>query len=470
MPHVIDTLIVELNLDPSKFSKEQREVLDKTKKQVDQFKRHGDEMEDVGRSISEGFSSLGRKALGLFTVLTGARGLVDFAENTVYAGAAVGRLSRAIGVSATEISKWNGLAREFGGTPEAMANSFKALSDVFTAWQVGGPEAPGAMQIFRAINTEAAKLDPTNARIIDGTKGVTESYKALADNLKIIHDLSQDPNFASYLAGRIPGMDPALFDALIQGWSKLSSELQKIRGYTDEEAEAAGRLQRRWDALKVSAENLGIKALFGTIDFVKNAWRYQVTGGREGFDEKSSFTEPSVNAESVAKGFVSPRQREQFIRQEAIRRGVDPDVAMRVAWSEGFGKRVGDNGTSFGDFQLHVTPGGRGNAVGDQFQRDTGLDPRDPANDARMIQYALDWAKSHGWTDFHGAANSGIGQWTGIDRSSTSTSSSVTNINGPITINAGPNASAEQIASKLTSVDKTLRRQAEANQNFVGGQ
>jgi hypothetical protein len=28
--------------------------------------------------------------------------------------------------------------------------------------------------------------------------------------------------------------------------------------------------------------------------------------------------------------------------------------------------------------------------------------------------YALQWARKHGWGDFHGAANTGIGRWDGI--------------------------------------------------------
>jgi hypothetical protein len=96
--------------------------------------------------------------------------------------------------------------------------------------------------------------------------------------------------------------------------------------------------------------------------------------------------------------------------------GIDPDVALRVAGSEGFSNYVGDKGTSFGDFQLHLTPGGRGHAVGDEFKAQTGLDPSDPANEKMMDAFALKWVKQHGWENFHGAANSPqhIGNWQGI--------------------------------------------------------
>ncbi|CCE07333.1 hypothetical protein BRAS3843_2060012 [Bradyrhizobium sp. STM 3843] len=114
--------------------------------------------------------------------------------------------------------------------------------------------------------------------------------------------------------------------------------------------------------------------------------------------------------------FSSQSEKEAYIRQVAAKIGIDPDVAMRVARSEGFNtfKSSIPGEQSFGAFQLHVTPGGRGHAVGDQFEADTGLDPRDPANERQGIDYALNWAKKHGWGDFHGAANTGIGRWQGI--------------------------------------------------------
>jgi hypothetical protein len=87
-----------------------------------------------------------------------------------------------------------------------------------------------------------------------------------------------------------------------------------------------------------------------------------------------------------------------------------------VARSEGFNgfKSSIPGEQSFGAFQLHVTPGGRQHAVGDQFKADTGLDPSDPADERQGIDYALNWAKKQGWGDFHGAANTGIGRWQGI--------------------------------------------------------
>ncbi len=70
------------------------------------------------------------------------------------------------------------------------------------------------------------------------------------------------------------------------------------------------------------------------------------------------------------------------IRQTAANTGVDPNLLVGIYQGEGAGGYVGDKGSSFGPFQLHMgglAPGGNAVAgMGDDFKRETGLDPRDP--------------------------------------------------------------------------------------------
>lgn len=99
-----------------------------------------------------------------------------------------------------------------------------------------------------------------------------------------------------------------------------------------------------------------------------------------------------------------------YIRQQAAMRGIDPNIAVRVAQSEGLNTYTGDNGTSFGPFQLHY-----GGGLGDVFTRKTHLDASDPSTVLAQISFALDQAKAGGWGPWHGAAKVGIGRWDGIN-------------------------------------------------------
>lgn len=106
-----------------------------------------------------------------------------------------------------------------------------------------------------------------------------------------------------------------------------------------------------------------------------------------------------------------------YIVQAARARGIDPNIALQVAKSEGLNKYVGDGGSSFGPFQLHyggVAKGGNSVAgMGDDFTKATGLDARDPRTVNQQIDFALDRVKTGGWSPFHGWKGdpmAGIGQ------------------------------------------------------------
>jgi hypothetical protein len=110
---------------------------------------------------------------------------------------------------------------------------------------------------------------------------------------------------------------------------------------------------------------------------------------------------------------------EGYIRKAAATRGIDPDVAVKVAKTEGLGGQyAGDSGSSFGPFQLHYGDIAKGqNAVsglGDVFTKATGLHASDPATIPAQVDFALDYAAKNGWSPWHGWQGD---QFAGIPKS-----------------------------------------------------
>ncbi|SOC40102.1 hypothetical protein SAMN05892877_1074 [Rhizobium subbaraonis] len=116
---------------------------------------------------------------------------------------------------------------------------------------------------------------------------------------------------------------------------------------------------------------------------------------------------------------------EEYIRAAARQRGIDPDIAVRVAKSEGGlsdpvrqsdARKNGIREPSYGPFQLLV--GGEGTGfpagLGNDFIRQTGLDPRKPENAFKGIDYALDTAARDGWGRWYGAKAIGLDNRAGI--------------------------------------------------------
>lgn len=486
---VIDSLVVELGLDPKKFTDGQREALENFKRTQEEAEKGAKTTEDAGRRVGQTVSAIRTAGLQMFAAFTGGKGLVDFATGLTHSNAQLGRLERNIGVSAQTIAKWSGAAQIFGGDAKSMATSFVSMSDAFAGWQIGIPSP--LIADLRAISTAGGK-------IIDVNKGVDQSFLDLADNLKAIHD--RDPAQAGLLGRRI-GLDPALFDILIRGSAGAKEVLDYVRRIglaTKEDIDEFGELEKRMAQMGLKAESLGRKLLGGknggasqimqTADFLNKSPGEAWKSASEQFNaerEKSGFfgawynlisgntstgnngSQRLFNNSGGGKGaFASPAEKEAFIRVEAVRRGIDPNVAVAVSKSEGFNNYVGDKGTSFGAFQLHYKnniPGLSNSGLGDVFTKQTGFDARDPATERRQIQFALDQAKSggRGWAPWHGwkgAQFAGIGQGGGNGSSSTEI-----NID-KIEINAGANADGAKIGQDLRAeLQKRQSAAAQAN-------
>jgi len=171
-----------------------------------------------------------------------------------------------------------------------------------------------------------------------------------------------------------------------------------------------------------------------------------------------------------------PPDVEKYIREAAIKRGIDPNVAVQVARNEGGGGYVGDRGSSFGPYQLHMgglASGGMAvSGLGDEFRKKTGLDPRDPSTWQAQVDFSLNYAKEHGWSPWHGWKGlpyAGIHRGGAAEVASSrgtvnnSRSSSETHI-GEITIKMPPSATdANGIAKEIGPAIRRNDLAAQAN-------
>lgn len=129
---------------------------------------------------------------------------------------------------------------------------------------------------------------------------------------------------------------------------------------------------------------------------------------------------------------------ERFIREAARVRGIDPDIAIRAAMTEGGVSepaRLGDfsgapwfSGKSWWSFQLHyggIGPNpdqdyrhfGKTAGMGNGFTALTGWQPGDPRAWRDAVRYALNRVKASGWGAWYGPATVGITGFTGVDKS-----------------------------------------------------
>lgn len=133
------------------------------------------------------------------------------------------------------------------------------------------------------------------------------------------------------------------------------------------------------------------------------------------------FAHASDGASPASAGGI-----EAYIREAAAARGIDPDVAVTVARSEGglkdpvrqsLVRKNGRQEPSYGPFQLLIGGGDTGFPAGmGNDALAAGIDPRDPSQWQRGIDFALDNAAKNGWGAWYGAKAAGIGNRQGIGR------------------------------------------------------
>jgi hypothetical protein len=501
----VDELVVELKLDPTNFTQNEKQALAAFKKMNEDFEKQQQEaakrteeewqrrqqnLESINKKAEFSFKDLSNAAEGLFGALAGA-GMAAFARDTMTSVAATGRMATNIGEATGELSAFGRMIERNGGSAETAMGTMKGLSDQLTRLKTLGQgsddlfmflgtidsqEKDGPLETFMRF-AEWAEKNKNNPQLVNmvGQQGGLDQgaiNEALKGHTQVMKD------FAEASKGAI---DPAQVTALTQlqaSWIGLDQAIEKtgrdivtdfaptitsvMSGTTawiehnQKLADSLGKVLTAivgLSALKPAAwllRVLGLGSLAnpataavavsagaaaGITHYVMpadraNSWNeaYPTLGKIDAFFGLGGGAPDSAGAKSggaAAIGGTTPgaagqrasaAEREAWIRAKSAELRISPEVAMWVSKHEGFGsfKSTIPGEQSFGDFQLHITPGGRGQAVGDEFQKQTGLDPSDPANERRSDEFALEWVKRHGWGDFHGAANSGIGPQQGI--------------------------------------------------------
>lgn len=510
---IVDSLVVELSLDPSKFESGRRQAEDAFNKTKLAAKKTGDEIEGQTKKLAEGFGAVKTNVLGLFAAFTGV-GIAAFATQMIHADAATGRAAKTFGMATKELGAWQGAVELAGGkSADANASIGSLIQTLETAKVTGDPSAllPWA---------QWAQID---VRGLNGLKTATELYLELADKMK-----SMKPEAAFTLANRL-GVAPGMIPMLMQGREAAQAyldQMAKIGNVTQEDAAAAIKFENAWTqawtrvkaaargfypiltdladqitiafspkALDLWAQRVvAVKAFFTKPeaefwkeqkkfeDMRKEFLEWQSNGGAKkytGGDTDKFMGQAGADA-GAGSAFKSQAEKEAFIRSEFTKNGHNPDIAMRVAKSEGFNNFKGDydatgKPTSFGAFQLHYPGIGRNTAdgLGTQFTKETGLDARDPANERAAIAWVARNVGKTGWGPWHGwkgDSRAGLGtgrggsdsaatadllrglgrsrmqglqggaplaaEASGADNSRTSTSTSDVTINGGVHINA----------------------------------
>lgn len=234
MANIIDSLIVELGLDPANFEKGTKDaaaaLVDLRKKTDTEAKG----IADSGRKAAEFFTTLRNQALLWTSVALGGKGIGQFINDTTKAGLASKNLAANIGADATKLSVWTNMADAVGLSTESVTGAFVGLYNALEDFKLKG-EASDAVKMFAQFGISLGTIGP------DGVVHLRDAFEIMKD----IGDLFKNHREDAMRLGAYMGFTPDFVTLLARGREALG-EMEKAQQSLYFETERDREADERW--------------------------------------------------------------------------------------------------------------------------------------------------------------------------------------------------------------------------------
>lgn len=147
MSTIIDSFLVALNLDSTRFERNLEQATDKAK---------------------DSFKEMAKGALEFFGLMATAGAMVEFVKGQLEAEVAAGRLAKTLNVDVEELEALEGAVKRVGGSVEGMDSSLKGLNSRLAMIAIHGPRSKMALQIFAGLGISEVALKGKDATQVMG--------------------------------------------------------------------------------------------------------------------------------------------------------------------------------------------------------------------------------------------------------------------------------------------------------------
>jgi Transglycosylase SLT domain len=246
VPSVIDSLIVQLGLDPSKFKKGAEEADKATKQTQEVVKKSADSM---SKSIWNVTTAVGSMIIGFES----ARGLVDFLGHLNFAQATLSRLSQNFGISARSLDVWDKKIQLAGGSVQGAQGAVNQLNHDLVALMTMGEASPLVKY-----------LQSLGIHLTDIVGGKEQARSATAIYEDLFNVLGKQPRAQAYQFATSMGVSPDILQYGLRPANEragIDAEARRLTRTTDANAKMADDLRERWVAIKQTIEGIGVVLL-----------------------------------------------------------------------------------------------------------------------------------------------------------------------------------------------------------------
>jgi len=246
---IIDSLLIELGLDPKGLSKGGKEATEQLRQLEKSSDKTGKAVEDAGKKMTQSIAKFRNELITVLTVFTAGTGLKQFFQQLTNADAATGRLAKNIDLSVDKLTAWQGVAERSGGSAEGIAGSMQGLTQQFQQLALTGQSSvvPFFRAVGVAISDAQGHLRPLDEILLD----VSDKFSKM------------DPAKAQAL-GRGMGFDEGTVNVLMHGRAAirdLLAEQERLGHANEADAKAAQQRQAAMRALAQASTDAGRKIL-----------------------------------------------------------------------------------------------------------------------------------------------------------------------------------------------------------------
>lgn len=339
--NVIDSLVVELGLDPSKFTRGQRQAVEQFKQGQRELTEAAKKTEDVARRNSETMSIATQKILGFIGAFAGVRAITNFTTALVRNDDELGRSAKLIETNARELAIWRQVMQAAGGTAEDATGTFSSLMQEFQRFSITG-QGGNFIKWFRAAQVEITEM-------VDGVEKVRPFRDIM---LEMSAFLSKMGSAKAFQFGIESGISPGMTQFLLMGPQKMREMLKTQEGLvsvTEADTKAARELAQAWTEATQAANAFAgeltrgvypiLTKILQTTAFILSWWR--TPEGRA-----KAAAQGEAGDKEIRRRFGTPAQADEWLRGVFGGKGEGPFSQLSRALSGEGASAAGTSGSA----------------------------------------------------------------------------------------------------------------------------
>lgn len=232
MASLLDTFIIELNLDPSKFTAAQKETYANFKEFLNEVEQGAKRTESAGAKLLNFFTTLKREFLAFAGVSIGGYEIKKMLSDISSMDANIDRVAKSLNIGRKELAQWRAALGEVGGTAEEADSALAAISDTLANWKYGRGISPEVQFLL------SNKL-PGGRQLVE--QGDPNAF--LLAVRKAVEQGNMTPREARTMMQGIPGMNDHMMQLLADSDFRKIMERYKDIAPTDADVERAKKYQ-----------------------------------------------------------------------------------------------------------------------------------------------------------------------------------------------------------------------------------